>query len=97
MQKSRKKYEARFKSEVVMNLLSNKFTIRELSDKYQLHQSVILRWKNEFLENSHLIFEKNPDETFKEKEELIDSLYKTIGQRDIELEWLKKKVGYFSR
>jgi len=30
-----------------------------------------------------------------EKEKLIDELYKIIGQRDTELEWLKKKFSIF--
>jgi len=39
------------------------------------------------------IFSDN-DKRDKEKErKFIDELYKQIGKKDIEIEWLKKKVG----
>lgn len=97
MKSNRKKYDPKFKSQVVLDLLSNKQTLTEVAEKYQIHFSVILRWKKEFIENAHIIFDRNPDETAKEKEVLIGSLYQTIGKRDIELEWLKKKAGYFAQ
>lgn len=97
MKRNRKKYDPKFKSDVVMELLSNRVTINEMAEKYQIHHSVILRWKSEFMEKAHLIFETKADETAREKDELIETLYKTIGQRDIELEWMKKKVGYFHK
>lgn len=97
MKSNRKKYDSKFKTGVVLDLLSNRQTLSEIAEKYQLHHSIILRWKKEFLENAHQIFEKKPDEAAKEQETLIESLYQTIGKRDIELEWMKKKVGYFSK
>lgn len=96
MESKHRKYDPKFKLQVVLDMLSNKMTFSEMTAKYQLHPSVINRWKKEFLENAHKVFEENPHNKDKEKNELIESLYKTIGKRDIELEWMKKKVGYFA-
>lgn len=64
----------------------------QLSSQYEVHPIKIGLWKKTILENAHLIFEDRKGKALKEKEELIEMLYKIIGQRDIEIEWLKKKL-----
>jgi len=64
----------------------------QLSSKHDVHPIKIGLWKKTILDNAHLLFEHSKDKALKEKQELIDGLYKILGQRDVEIEWLKKKL-----
>lgn len=64
----------------------------QISSQYEVHPIKIGLWKKTILENAHLLFEDKKDNAMKEKQELIERLYKIVGQRDIEIEWLKKKL-----
>jgi hypothetical protein len=58
-----------------------------------VHPIQIGIWKKKLLDEMERIFSDN-DKRDKEKErKFIDELYKQIGKKDIEIEWLKKKVG----
>lgn len=46
-------------------------------------------------ENASLLFSDKRKSENKSQEELIEQLYKLVGQRDIELSWLKKKLSIF--
>jgi len=64
----------------------------QIASLHEAHPVAIGIWKKLLLENAHIVFEDTKKNTLKEKEDLIDRLYKTIGRRDIEMEWLKKKL-----
>jgi len=46
-------------------------------------------------ENASLLFSDKRKSENRSQEQLIEQLYKVVGQRDIELEWLKKKLSIF--
>jgi len=55
-----------------------------------VHPIQIGIWKKKLLDGMEKIFSDN-DKRDKEKErKFIDELYKQIGKKDIEIEWLKK-------
>jgi transposase-like protein len=65
--------------------------ISKLASDYQIHPNQIGKWKKQAEEElSSLFADKRKKENYS-KERIIDELYKTIGQRDIEISWLKKK------
>lgn len=91
---SRRKFSADFKAKVVIEALKERSTIEELAKKHELHPNQITTWKKEFLNNAHTVFEHNKnglvtDDNEKEKEEL----FKQIGVQNVEINWLKKKLG----
>ena len=43
------------------------------------------------------IFRGKRDKSLKDKEKLIDELYRQIGQLKVENDWLKKKAALFER
>ncbi len=74
-----------------MEALKGVKTNNQLSSHYEAHPIQIGIWKKRLVEHAHTIFsdeKKRKDD----QQDLIDRLYKIIGQRDTELEWLKKKV-----
>ena len=75
-----KTYSAVQKSKIVLEALKEEKTLAELSSKYGAHSKVISRWKNEIIEALPKLFlpDKKSIED-KEKQDLIDELYRQIG------------------
>jgi hypothetical protein len=61
----------------------------------QIHPNQIKRWKKTIEANASLLFSDKRKSENKSQENLIEDLYKLIGRRDIELDWLKKKLSIF--
>lgn len=91
---NRRKHSAEFKTKVVLEALSGKFTINELAAKYELHPVQITKWKQKFIRDAPQIFGDDVQKKDLEKDQLIEDLYKKVGKAEMEVEWLKKKVGF---
>jgi len=65
--------------------------ISKLSSDYRIHPNQINRWKKTIEDEAENIFHDKRAKENKSKNELIDELYKIIGQREMEISWLKKK------
>ena len=65
--------------------------ISKLSGDYQVHPNQICKWKKLAEEELEILFaDKRKKENYS-RERIIDELYRTIGQREVEISWLKKK------
>ena len=53
---------------------------------------MIAKWKKHLQDNIGNIFVRKNDQEPSEKE-LIENLYKQIGKSQVEINWLKKKLG----
>lgn len=93
MSKARRKYSAEFKTRIVIEMLKETQTLSEISSKHGIHPAQLTRWRRIFLEKAPEIFSESSDPNEKGKNNLEDDLYKKIGQLQIELDWLKKKLG----
>jgi transposase len=93
--RARRKFSADFKTKVVIEALKERSTIEEISRKYELHPNQITTWKKEFLANAASVFASESDKSdVKEAQEaVIEKLYAQIGQREVEIAWLKKKLS----
>lgn len=87
-----KSYSVGFKTKVVLRALKEDLTMAELSSKFEVHRCQIQRWKKEFFEVLPQVFSKNKGDNLKKTEEMVDELYKQIGQLKVENDWLKKKL-----
>lgn len=90
MKKPRRKFTGAFKAKVAIEALKERDSLAELSKRYEVHPTIISKWKQEFLENSAHVFDqqsKSPD-----KEVDIGKLYSKIGQLEIENDFLKKNL-----
>lgn len=92
MKKTRRKFTASFKAKVVLEALKERNTIQQLAEKYNIHPNQITSWKKEFLQNADKAFEGENTGNLVESEKEKDELYKQIGQLQVEINWLKKKV-----
>ena len=92
--KIRKSYSSSFKVQVAISAIKEERTVAELSSHYSVHPNQIRTWKKELIGNASQVFEKKKSQKEKDKELLIDELYRQIGQLKVELDWLKKKSGF---
>ena len=80
-----------FKVKVAIEALKEIMTMAQISSQYGIHSSQVNRWKKDALEILGQGFSERRVKNDKENEELVEELYKQIGQLKVELDWLKKK------
>ena len=90
--KDKRKFTASFKVKVAMEALKGQSTIAEIAKSDDLHPSQIMDWKKTLSERSEELF------TTKGKKiapalEANSSLYEQIGRLQMEVSFLKKKLG----
>ena len=93
---TRKRYDSRFKAQVVLEAIRNQRTIAEIASEYGVHANQITKWKRRVLDELPGIFSNKRERDQQDNETLQAELYRQIGQLKVELDWLKKKVGVFS-
>jgi len=91
-------YSDKQKAQVALDALKGEKTINQISSQYQVHPTQIQRWKTIAAEGLPGLFSQDDTKgkIITEKEKLIEELYKIIGQRETELNWLKKKFNIFN-
>ncbi len=99
MTKKTRTFSPQEKAQVALTAIKGENTIAKISSDYQVHPTQIGLWKKQALDNFSELFKDNRKKEKQEKidhQEQLDNLYKVIGQRDIELDWLKKKLSIFN-
>jgi transposase-like protein len=89
MAKKRRNFDAEFKTRVVLELLMGKKSLAEASREYEIKDTVLSRWKQEFLSKAIQVFEQPQD--VQEKEVRIAELERMVGKLTMKVE-LQKKV-----
>jgi len=86
-------HSSSFKANVALDLIRGKDTIASVCSRYGVHPTQTGKWKQQLLGNAQQVFSSKTTDALKEKDEVIDELYRQIGQLKVELDWLKKKVS----
>ena len=89
MKKSRRKFASAFKASVAVAAIKDRESLAELSKRFEVHPTVISKWKMEFLDKSSGVFDNKSEE-----ESGVDpeKLYAKIGQLEVENDFLKKSL-----
>ena len=90
----RRTFSAEFKAKVVLELISGKKSLTEASREYSIKDTVLSRWKQEFLSNATQLFEQ-PQEA-QEKDARIAELERMVGRLTMQIELQKKALSYAS-
>lgn len=91
MKKTRRKFSATFKAKVAIESIKERYSLAELSKKFEVHPNQISKWKQEFLDNASSVFDSNtegPEESGPD----ADKLYAKIGELQLENDFLKKSL-----
>lgn len=92
----RKKYTAKKKAQIVLEILKEERSVAQIASEYGIHPNQLYRWKAQAMEGLPQLFE---DDRKTEKalraahEEELNELYAEIGRLTTQLNWLKKKSG----
>lgn len=90
MKTTRRKFTSAFKAKVSIEALKERETLADLSTRFEVHPTVISKWKQEFIELSCSVFETKA--TVDEPVQDVEKLYSKIGQLEMENDFLKKNL-----
>lgn len=92
---TRRKFTPEFKARVVLEMLTEQKSAAQASREYGIKDSVLSRWKQEFIERSPQLFEgsgSNGDNN----EQRIAELERMVGRLAMELEMAKKASRFLN-
>ena len=97
MSTKRKSYSAEFKARLVLEVLEGEKTINEIASAYEIIPKNLINWKQQFLENMSLAFDKSAVvREYKDEIESLqksnDELAKKVGNLTIEKDFLEGKL-----
>jgi len=88
----RRRFSPDFKAQVVMEMLTEQKSAAQASREYGIKDSVLSRWKQEFIERSPQLFEQGT--VSDDRDQRIAELERMVGRLAMELE-MAKKVSRF--
>lgn len=90
-----KKHSAKQKAKIALEALRETKTLSELSSEYGVASSQISAWKQQVLQGAEDLFvhSSKQQQQIREQQAKEALLYQQIGQLQMELEWLKKKLS----
>ena len=88
----KKQFSDEFKAKVGLEALKGDKTVAELASEHQVHPTQVNTWRALIKERTASLFGRGDNKELKEKDELIERLYKNIGQLQVDVDWLKKKL-----
>ena len=88
----RRRFSPDFKAQVVMEMLTEQKSAAQASREYGIKDSVLSRWKQEFIERSPQLFEQGT--VSDDRDQRIAELERMVGRLGMELE-MAKKVSRF--
>ena len=90
---NRKKHSPEFKAKVALAAIKGEKTVAELSSHFQVHSSMIMKWKSALIRNASNAF--GSSRLGSDKNDDIQSLNAKIGELLMERDFLKKTLKMF--
>ena len=82
------------KARIVLEVISGAMSMREASRVYQIKESLLYRWKAEFIAAGTRGFERGQPAALKQAENKIAELERLVGKQTMQLEIAKKASHY---
>lgn len=89
-----RKFSPEFKAQVVLEIVSGRKSLAQASRDYQVKDTVLSRWKAQFLDGAPGIFEAGRPAEEKRLRERIADLERLAGKQALQLEIAKKASRY---
>ena len=94
MFRQKRNFNAKFKSDLVLELLKGEKDLNTLAVENSIQPNLLRNWKKEFLTNASLAFDNKREDNLREKlaeERKEKAEYaKKVGQLTMQVDWLKK-------
>lgn len=90
----KKTFDSKFKARVALDALKGEKTIAQLSSEYEVHATQISKWKQILQKGVAKVFSEKTGSIGNQNQDLINRLYRNIGQLKVENDWLKKKLDF---
>ena len=96
MSRIRRNFSAKFKSELVIELLKGEKDLNIIATENNIQPNLLRNWKKEFLDKASVVFDDTREDNLKEKlalERKEKAEYaKKVGQLIMQVDWLKKNL-----
>lgn len=92
MTNKRRNFSPEFKARVVLELISGEKGLMQASREYEIKDTVLSRWKQEFLERAAQVFEQPKVDNH--SDERIAELERMVGRLTMQLDMAKKVLRY---
>ena len=96
MSRTRRNFSAKFKSELVIELLKGEKDLNTIATENNIQPNLLRNWKKEFLDKTSVVFDDTREDNLKEKlalERKEKAKYaKKVGQLTMQVDWLKKNL-----
>lgn len=92
---NRRKFTPEYKARVVLEMLTEQKSAAQASREYGIKDSVLSRWKQEFIERSPILFEVAGLHS-DDRDQRIAELERMVGRLAMELEMAKKVSRFLS-
>ena len=95
MSRTRRNFSAKFKSDLVIELLKGEKDLNTLAVENNIQPNLLRNWKKEFLDKASLVFDDTREDNVREKlaveRKAKEAYAKKVGQLTMQVDWLKKK------
>lgn len=89
---TRRKFTSKFKTKVVLEVLQERATTKEIAQRFEISVQQVNLWKREFLQDASCVFDKGKTSKKSDAELKEERLLKVIGQQKVELDFLKNAL-----
>ena len=95
MSRTRRNFNAKFKSDLVLELLKGEKDLNTLASENNIQPNLLRNWKKEFLDKASVVFDDSREDNLKDKlaaERKEKASYaRKVGQLTMQVDWLRKK------
>ena len=96
MSRTRRNFSAKFKSDLVIELLKGEKDLNTLAAENNIQPNLLRNWKKEFLDKASLVFDDTREDNVREKlaaeRKEKEAYAKKVGQLTMQVDWLKKNL-----
>ncbi len=91
MQRPRRKHSAPFKAKVALTAIKGELTLAQLAERFDVHPSQIMQWKEELLQRAVEVFTTAAEKRGPAPD--LKALHAKIGQQALEIDFLAGALG----
>lgn len=93
MAKKRTRRTKELKFKVALEAVKGQKQINEIAKEYDVHPQQVTQWKKDLIEKGSDVFSSKAEQKAQNDEKEKDKLYQAIGYQQVQIDWLKKKLG----